>query len=196
MSLDRRGCELPLDWCVEPYNPLCCPFLLQLRLFVLICLHRAPIAMVVFLFHIRRSHLPFSATDFSSFISLFFLYLCPWHTHNLFYSSPSIFSVFFSSFIVMHLCFHNSTQLFAYLSCYVPSKIAMSLFQVSFHQLLCLIFSIWSLPRLLCLNKCYIVYILCDLGHLLSSYMIRSALLTLTQVWRPGADAGLCMRQL
>lgn len=96
MSLDRRGCELPLDWCVEPYNPLCCPFLLQLRLFVLICLHRAPIAMVVFLFHIRRSHLPFSAADFSSFISLFFLYLCPWHTHTTFFIPRQASFLFFS----------------------------------------------------------------------------------------------------
>lgn len=141
MSLDRRGCELQLDWCVEPYNPLCCPFLLQLRLFVLICLHRAPIAMVVFP-HQKKPLAFFSRRLFIFYLLILSLSLSLTHTHNLFYSSPSIFSVFFSSFIVMHLCFHNSTQLFAYLSCYVPSKVAMSLFQVSFHQLLCLIFSI------------------------------------------------------
>lgn len=95
MSLDRRGCELQLDWCVEPYNLLCCPFLLQLRLFVLICLHRAPIALGYSFPHQKKPLAFFSRRLFIFYLLILSLSLSLTHTHNLFYSSPSIFSVFF-----------------------------------------------------------------------------------------------------
>lgn len=96
MSLDRRGCELQLDWCVEPYNPLCCPFLLQLRLFVLICLHRAPIAMGFSFPHQKKPLAFFSRRLFIFYLLILSLSLSLTHTHTTFFIPRQASFLFFS----------------------------------------------------------------------------------------------------